>query len=309
MDITCLGLMIYDVLVKPVTKEALDQEHYRVEFVKTRTGGDAFNVASALSKIGIPVTLMGKVGNDAQGQFLLKTARDRGIDTNNIVVSDEYESSTSVLLIHPDAQRTALYFGGASDGLCSKDIDLEKIKSSKILCIGSALGLRGLDGEGLTGILKFAKEHDVTTIVDLKGNLNASHMEILKNYLPYTDVIIPNLREASGVTGRDKLPDMARVLTGLGAKIVVIKNGVEGCYIYSNGVETRVPAFKVNAIDSTGAGDCFVSGFVTGYYKGMSLYECGRFANAVGALSVRQVGATEGVRPLNEVIDFINSYN
>lgn len=306
MDIVCIGLIIYDVLVKPVTKEALDQEHYRVEFVKTRAGGDAFNVASALSKLGNSVALMGKVGNDGQGRFLLEVARERGIDTGNIVVSDEYETSTSIVMIHPDTQRTSLYYGGASDGLCIRDIDFEKIKGSKILCIGSALALKGLDGEELTDILKFAKEHGVTTLIDLKGNLNLSHMGILKGYLPYTDIIIPNLREAGGVTGMNELHDMAGVLAGLGAKTVVIKNGVEGCYIYSNGQEMRVPAFKVNAVDTTGAGDSFVSGFVTGYYKGLPLYECGRLANAVGALSVQQVGATDGVKPLNEVIDFIN---
>lgn len=305
MDVICLGLMIYDVLVKPVTKESLDREHNRVDFVKTSTGGDAFNVANALARIGLKSALIGKIGDDRAGKVLLDVAAENGVDTKSVIISQKYGTATSVLLVHPDAQRSSLYYAGANDDFREEDIDFEKIKSAKILAIGSTIVLRGLDGEGMTRLLKRTKEANVTTVIDVKGDLNQGNMDLLKSYLPYTDIFVPNYKEASGLTGKSNPDEIATVFMEYGVKTVVIKMGIEGCYIRTKDEELVVPAFKVDAVDTTGAGDSFVSGFITGYSKGWSLYECGRFANAVGALSVQQAGATEGIKSMEETLDFI----
>lgn len=308
MDAVCLGLMVYDILVKPVTKDSLDKEFSRVDFIKTSTGGDAFNVACGLSKIGVRVSLMGKVGDDRTGKLLRDMAALKGINTESIIVSKEYGTGTSVLLVHPDAQRSSLLYTGSNDSLCEEDIDYEKIRNAKVLAVGSALALKGLDGEGLKNVLKHTQEMGVTTVVDVTGNLNPGSLEIIKSYLPYIDIFAPNLKESIGMTGKEKPEEIALEFMRYGVNTVVIKMGIEGCYIRTKDEEFKIPAFKVEAVDTTGAGDSFIAGFIAAYIKGWSLYECGRFANAVGALSVQQVGASEGVKPMKEVLEFIESF-
>jgi len=308
MDIVCLGLMYYDILVKPISKESIERDHNYVDVIKTSTGGDAFNVASGLAKLGVPTALIGKVGNDRTGKLLIDIAAEKGIDTNHIAISQSYGTGTSVLLIHPDSQRTANVYCGANNDLNEGDIDFERIKEAKILAVGSALSLKGLDGEGLVRVLKRTKELGITTAMDVTGHLSGDSFSIIKSYLPFTDIFMPNYQEASNLTGKKDIEEIASEFINCGARIVIIKMGAEGCFICTKDEALAVPAFKVNAVDTTGAGDSFVAGFLTAYLKGWPLYECGKFGNAVGALCVQEIGASDGVKPFDEVMKFIENY-
>jgi len=114
---------------------------------------------------------------------------------------------------------------------------------------------------------------------------------VLAPSLPWADYALMNEEEARILTGRTEPEEAARVLRDLGANHVVIKLGRRGCW--ADGV--MVPGFEVDAIDTTGAGDCFSGGFVAALQRGLPIEEAARFANAVGALAVQKVGATAGV--------------
>ncbi|MDD5399329.1 MAG: PfkB family carbohydrate kinase, partial [Dehalococcoidia bacterium] len=90
-----------------------------------------------------------------------------------------------------------------------------------------------------------------------------------------------------------------------GAKIVVLKQGDSGCRVFTRKSTFDVPGFKVNAIDPTGAGDCFDAGFISGYLDNLPLYETARLANAMGALAASRLGPMEGTFSLKEVMNFI----
>ena len=116
-------------------------------------------------------------------------------------------------------------------------------------------------------------------------------MKVLAPSLPHTDYTLMNEEEARMLTGRADPKAAARVLRDLGAKHIVIKLGPRGCW--ADGV--TIPGFEVDAVDTTGAGDCFSGGFVAALERGLSIEDAARFANAVGALAVQKVGATAGV--------------
>lgn len=305
MDVVCLGLIVCDLLVKPITKEMLDGDSTRVEFVKMNSGGDAFNVAVNLSKLGIASGIVGKIGDDPFGRFLLETAAKSKVDCRGLAVAEKSGTSTSLVMIHPDGERSFAYYGGASDQLSEEDVKDELIKDAKILSVGSALALPGLDGAGLGHILARARKLGIKTVVDVTEVKEEACREKIVPLLKNTDIFMPSCHEAKIISGREKPEDMAQVLSEKGAGLVVIKLGDKGCYVSSRQESFFMPAFGVNAVDSTGAGDSFVAGFLAAYSKGKSLRDCSLFANAAGAMCVREVGATAGIKSFEQLMDFI----
>ena len=306
MDVACLGLMVCDILVKPITREIFEKDSIRAEFVKMSSGGDALNVAMILRALGVDAGIIGKVGNDGFGRFLLDAAAERGVDTRGVSVMDECGTSASVVMIHPDGERSFAYYGGATDTLNENDVRFETIRGAKALFVGSAFGLTALDGEGLARILRKARAEGIATVLDVTGNPDAGSMEILRPALACTDIFLPSYYEAKSMTGKDGAGEIARALMEAGVPLVVIKMGNDGCFICSKEERRHVPAFQVDAVDTTGAGDSFVAGFVTGYLHGWPLYKCGRFANACGALCVLEAGATTGVKGFDQAMGLLD---
>ena len=102
-------------------------------------------------------------------------------------------------------------------------------------------------------------------------------------------------------------PPAANALRALGVGTVVVKLGNLGCAVYAPGLELRVPAFAVDTVDTTGAGDCFAGGFLAGLYYGANLEGAARLANAAGALSVTRLGATSGLLNYKDTLRWMAS--
>jgi sugar/nucleoside kinase (ribokinase family) len=126
-------------------------------------------------------------------------------------------------------------------------------------------------------------------------------MQDLGPCLPHVDTLFLNEDETRMVTGRPIPLEAAEFLLARGVGTVVIKLGPRGCAIYTDACETFSPAFEVDALDTTGAGDCFVAGYLAALLEGAPPAEAGRFANAVAAFSVQRIGAVAGVPPRADV--------
>jgi sugar/nucleoside kinase (ribokinase family) len=135
-------------------------------------------------------------------------------------------------------------------------------------------------------------------------------MQLIAPCLPYLDYFIPSLEEAEMISGKSNPEEIADSFLEAGVKTAVIKLGSKGCFIKNKaGDKYFIDSFKgIKAVDTTGAGDSFAAGFITGIVKGWDLYKCGKFANAVGAHCVMKVGATSGIKTIDEIQKFINSY-
>jgi len=144
----------------------------------------------------------------------------------------------------------------------------------------------------LPGILSFARENGALTFGDITYR-QGYDLEKIKDILPLLDFIIPNFEEAKGLTGENDLEKVAAAFLSYGVKNVIIKTGKDGCYIRNVKEIITVPAFKIeNVIDTTGAGDSFVAGFISGILEGYDLKAAARFANAAAAVNVQGIGAT-----------------
>ncbi len=164
-----------------------------------------------------------------------------------------------------------------------------------------------LDGEPMARVMAKAQSLGKLTCLDTVWDATGKWMETLLPVLTYTDIFMPSLSEAQKLTGQTDEGAIANELMRCGVKTVVLKLGDRGCYFKAPGMEIRVPAFSVNAIDGTGSGDAFDAGLLCGLAKGWDMATSARFANAVGALCVTGIGATAGVRSFSETEAFIRA--
>jgi sugar/nucleoside kinase (ribokinase family) len=306
LDVTCLGIFVADALAKPITKIP-DWRHLElVEQVELQTGGCASNTGTGLAKLGLKVGALGMVGNDGFGDFVLKHLTSVGIDTRGMKRDSQSNTSFTFVMIAPDGERAFFHYVGANGAFSYEDVDFSLIAESKILHVGGSFVMPKLDGEPTARVLKQAKEMGVITCLDTVWNGSINAYETLKPCLPYLDYFLPSIDEASLMTGQKSPADIAKFLADNGVGTVGLKMGGEGSYIRGHDAEVHVPAFKASVVDTSGAGDAWIAGFLAGISQGWDIEKAGRLGSAMGAFCVSEIGTTAGLRGMEETLEFMN---
>lgn len=308
-DVTCLGILVADAIAKPVIEIPDSGKLSLVDQIELHTGGCATNTAIDLKKIGMSVSIVGKIGDDGFGKFLYSSLSEEGVDVRGLKRDANSNTSASMVLVSEDGERSFIHCLGSNATFCEEDIDYDIIKESKILFVAGALLMPNFDGEPTAKVLKWAQENEIYTVLDTAWDSTGRWIKAIGPCLPYLDLFMPSIEEAEMLTGKDDVDDMADIFLEMGAKNVVIKMGTQGCFIKNAEEQHEIPAFKVDAVDTTGAGDAFVAGFITGLLQEWDLKKSGIFANAVGAHCVMEMGASNGIKPLDEIIAFIVEQN
>jgi sugar/nucleoside kinase (ribokinase family) len=291
----CAAFGMETAFIKMLTEPAID----------LMPGGDAMNEAVIMSRLGLHVGLIGKIGDDSLGHMVLEKAEKSGVDIDNVKISGSTGTTTSVVLINEKGDRNFIFCKGSNSVFSMEDIDLSMIGRSKIISVGSLFELPMLDRGGIETIFKKAKEKKVTTAADVTHDVYGLGLEGIKGVLTYTDIFLPSYVEAVYLTKREDPEKAAEMLLNCGVKIVVIKLGPKGCYIKTGEESLYINTYDVKRVDTTGAGDNFVAGFLTGTLKGWDLKKCGMFANVVGSICVGEVGATSSVQSMEQVLKFM----
>lgn len=299
--IASVGILVADVVAKPVSRYPERGICVHVDTMELHVGGCAANTGLALAKLGLPVAVIGKVGTDAFGDFLLHTLTQHGVDTRGILRTPTGTSSTMVM-VHPDGERSFLHTVGANGELTADDIDWTIVGECGLFHLAGAFLMPKLDGEPASKVLQRAKALGLITCLDTTWDASGRWMEVLRPCLPYLDYIVPNYGEARELTGETEPDRIADALLDAGVGTAVIKMDVRGCFVKNRHEAFTLPAYPVEVVDTLGAGDCFSAGFLAGLAMGWELPRCAQLANAVGALCVTQLGATTGVRTLEETL-------
>jgi sugar/nucleoside kinase (ribokinase family) len=306
-DVTCVGILVADVVGKPIEQMPERGRLALVERIELHSGGCAANTGVALAKLGVDTALIGKVGSDGFGDFLVSCFERVGIDSGGVVRDPVAATAATMVLVHGDGERSFLHYLGANATFRMEDVDFARVRRSKILHVAGAFVMPMLDGAPTAELLRRAKAEGILTALDTVWDARGRWMETLAPCLPYVDYLLPNIEEARMLAGGRKQPkDVAKYLLDAGAKVVGLKLGERGSYLRAaDGTELSVPALPVQAIDALGAGDAYVAGFLAGLARGWDLERCARFANAVGACCVTALGATTGVRSFDETLAFM----
>ncbi len=309
-DVTCVGIIVADIVGRPIDALPERGKMVLVDRMELHAGGCAANTGIGLAKLGVDTAVIGKVGRDGFGDFILRQFEEAGIDAGGMARDSETATSSTMVLVHVDGERSFLHYLGANATFRREDIDFERIRRSKVLHIAGAQVMRDFDGLPAAQLLKEAREAGVTTALDTVWDATGRWMELTGPSLPYVDYFLPSFEEARMLAGGLEAPrDVARFLLDAGVKVVALKMGQKGCYIRSaTGDEIALPSLPVNAIDALGAGDAFAAGFIAGIVRGWDLERCARFATAVGASCVTALGATTGIRSFKETVALLGSF-
>jgi sugar/nucleoside kinase (ribokinase family) len=303
IDVLCIGQVVADVVAQPFSSFNLQHGAVGVDSIEVTNGGDASNASVNLTKLGNRVALVGRVGADDLGKMVLDRIKENGVAVNGIHVSETDRTSTCIVLIHEDGEHFFIYTPAANNSLCSDDVDRRLIERAKIVHFGAVFSLPGLEGPGMVEILRYAKELGHTTSMDLSGSAETMSLDKVEQVFPNLDYLLPSIIEAEGLAKTPDPEKAAAIFLSAGVSNVVIKLGGDGCYMANREESGYVAAFSVDkVVDTTGAGDAFVSGFLSGVVRGRTFRDCVRLGNAVGALAVRKAGATAGVTCMEDAL-------
>jgi sugar/nucleoside kinase (ribokinase family) len=295
-EITCIGMAVVDVLAKGVTAMPAGGETVFVSGVSVVPGGDALNQSVALATLGHKVGLMTVVGDDWQGSLVTGYCRDHGVDVSGVAVTADYATTTTIVIIDDAGERSFISPRGGTAALYGiQHADVARLEPGlKVLSVGSLFCSLSLDLDLLPSVLSRARELGAITVADLVNDRADGSLDQIAMVLERLDYVVPSQAEAEFFAGSSEPVTAAEVFRKHGVKNVIIKLGRDGCYAVTPAGAVHVPAFDVPAVDTTGSGDNFVAGFVSGLVLGLPLEDALRRGNAAAALSVQAVGATSG---------------
>ncbi|GAB4476991.1 MAG: sugar kinase [Anaerolineales bacterium] len=285
------GNVTLDVLCQTVD-DVPRYESVSFDRVVLSPGGCASNVAVGLAALGVDTSLVCKTGEDVSGEILRKTWSKFNLDLSYVRSDPNVHTAVSVGLVDRDAQPRFVHTPGANGRLTIDDFPHELFdqKGIKVLHIAGFFVLPGLLDEGLGQFLEKAHHAGWIVTLDVVNSKRYWKPEYLFPCLKEVDIFLCNRIEAMKLTGADTAEESAQLLRREGAKVVVIKAGGEGCYLYSDDINTLIPSKVVDVVDTTGAGDAFAAGMIAALISGKNLVDACEYANVCGANVVQHLG-------------------
>ena len=294
-EIVIIGASILDVLAYPADEEVFRTGSSPAEDIRLSVGGDALNEATVLARLGMKVLLETVIGSGKAGKFILDHCRDCGILLPADCVREDFSTGINVVLVSRDGSRHFLTNPyGSLRRLTLQDIHMPFPQSAKIVCFASIFVFPEIGPKELEVIFRTAGEQGKIVCADMTKRKKNETVEELAEALSYVDYLIPNDEEAMLITGKNTVEEAAESLRRAGVKTVVVKCGSKGCYVCGREKSFWMPAEKnVKCIDTTGAGDSFVAGFLHALAQGRNVRECAEYGNKCGANAVSVAGATD----------------
>ena len=304
--VLCCGNLVLDILVRPVDAFPWGTTTL-VESIEQHLGGNGASTSYTVGKLGVPVRLAGMIGADAFGDALVRKLESAGVDTR-LIARSPAPTATTAVLVNSSGNRMFLHRLGASGEAFSERFEFtpEVTHGMSHFHLASVFGLPRLRPH-TADLLRRARDAGLATSVDTQWDTRGRWMEDLAPCLPFTDLLFMNEDEARMLSGSTDPARAAQVMRDRGARVVVVKLGGCGCAVYGPDLAIECPAFKVPVVDTTGAGDCFAGAFLAALLRDRSFADAAKFANAVGALTIQQLGAVEGVRSFEETEQWMQS--
>lgn len=252
-------------------------------------GGKGANQALAASRLGQDSFLMGCVGSDIFGDFLLNALEPTAVDTSLVKRSETVATGVALIAIEEGTGMNMLVVDpGANMALTVEDLDAVEPFYARA---GTALFQLEIPLDVVAEGARRAREHGLVTVLDA-GPPRDAPIELLSAF----DVVSPNEQELAALSGREvrsikSAGAAAKELAGAGVKRIVVKMGAQGALLLAGGEAVHVQPFEIDAVDSTGAGDAFTAGLAVALAEGAGDEEAVRFANAAGATAVTVLGA------------------
>lgn len=304
-DVTVIGPSVIDILAAPFDPEALAKGKRDVDQIRMSFGGDALNESVVLSRMGKKVQLISKIGADEAGRSIRKHLEKEKVSIKHVIVEKGLNTSVNIALVDADGGRKFLTDPHSSQ----RKLGLEDVlpmldETAPIVSFASIFISPCFSIEKTEQLFSRIKAAGKTLVSDVTRPKNGETFDDLKVLFPYMDIFVPNDEEIFLLTGEKDPYKNVQMLVDAGVKTAVVKIGKDGCLIGTRDGIVHVPAVAgVKCVDTTGAGDSFAAGLIAGLAEGRSIVDCARLGCAAASCSIEQVGATDGVRSLEQVME------
>lgn len=260
-------------------------------------GGQVATTVSFVARMGMKGKYIGKVGSDDLGQFSLQSLRSESIDTSSVLVEHGARNQYAFIIVDKSSgERTILW---------ERDLRLsfrESELKQEDVCAGKVLHLDGHDHQAAFRAACWAQEEGIPVVIDLdKVVPNA------KELISKVDFLITSSNFPPDFTGIDDPIDSLLALRQYCSGFLAVTLGARGAMAVVGSECIRFPAFKVHAVDTTGAGDIFHGGFIYGLLRNWPLDRIMTFANAAAGLNCTHLGARAGIPPLSEILNLADN--
>jgi ribokinase len=264
-------------------------------------GGKGANQAVAAARLGMDVTFVGRTGKDTHGQKLIQGLKREGISTDLMVQDPDHPSGLAVIMVEPSGQNRILIYPGSNMAIREDEVELAFKHSYDAVIMNLEISDRILGF-----VCGLAKNKGIPVVLDA-GPVRPFDLGLCPNL----EILSPNESEAAALSSLpcgnpdDAAKAAARLADISHAGCVVIKLGAEGAVLWRRGKSEFFPAFTVEAVDATAAGDAFTSGLTSKYLETGDMVRAIMYANAVGALAVTRLGAQPSLPTTEEVAVFL----
>ncbi len=291
VDVASVGFYVVDILGRPVTHIPAGGRADYIEEIRMTVAGTAGATALDCAILGLKTRAVSLAGADALGDYLVATLTRHGVDCSAVARTAEVQTSATILPVRPNGERPALHVPGTAARFTLSPAQEAAALEARILHLGGTGLLPAFDGAPSVALLKAAKARGLTTTFDLI-QATPRVAELVAPMLPHVDWFVPSIEEAAALTGLSRPEDAAQAFRDLGARNVVLTLGGEGVFaLTEDGTRLRLPAHDIAVVDTTGCGDCFTAGVITGLCHGWDLEQTLRFATAASARVAMALGS------------------
>ncbi len=303
--VVVVGSFNMDLVVKagrrPQTGETLMGEEFGM-FI----GGKGSNQAIAAARLGANVTTIGRLGADLFGDTLMAAQAEEGICTDYVIRDTEDGTGVASILIDADGDNSIVLVPQANMGLTVADIEQasEAIAAADVLLLQLEVPIAASQRAA-----QIAKSNGATVVLN-----PAPAQELPDDFLAQVDILTPNKVETESLSGvtvstETDAKRAATVLLNKGLSAVILTLGDRGSLLLTSDSTQQVPAYSVEVVDTTAAGDAFCGALATGLARGEHLADAVAFANAAGALAVTVLGAAPSMPTAAQVEAFHREHN
>jgi sugar/nucleoside kinase (ribokinase family) len=275
-----------------------------LESLSLHTGGNVCNTGMAMAKLGMKVAAAGLVGEDVLGRAIIERLREAGIDTSAIFATPRAQTSATVVAVEPGGERCFYHAPGVTALLDAGAFEqcVAVMKQCPIVQIGY-FGLLPALTSRLPDLLDGFRAVAPMARIALDTVNPPGAWSELASILPRIDVFCPSRAEAAALSGETAPARMAAFFRRhMPRGLIGIKLDIEGCHLDDGAVAVTAPAYKVKAVDTTGAGDTWFGALLTALHHRMPLREAGRFANRAAADCCTALGASAGVQGYEQTL-------
>ncbi len=302
-DLICVGMALVDSVIRGFDPKPVSASGYRAASGTLSVGGEAVNEAIAAARLGLDTGILCRLGRDTAGELAVGELRRAGVRTDRIL--RDGTTPVTTMFVREDGTRRSITNEAHRQPFHPEE-NPALFTDAKALTLGSLFRTPFDDPGTVLAVVRGAKQAGLLVFADTKlPNFRFLTLADLRESLPLMDWITPNEDEAFFFSGKDDPEEAADVFLDHGVKNVIVKLGAKGCLLKNAGGSLRLPAYPVNAVDSTGAGDNFLAGLVSELLRGAPPEAALRFANACGAICCTAVGAGTALVSREQVLGWM----